>query len=191
MRSWIAPLALLAACGFRAPTVPTDGGDGGVDTPPDTPVIPPDAQQCFGPFLNVCLSALPTTAITVQVTDPDLDINTDMGATASPLCDPGSTSYCIVAATAITINSTRKLRAHGARPLVLVAVGPFELFGEIDVTSSQDGTVRGAGASTTVCSSTTPPTQATAASGGFGGSFGGRGGDGEQVGGTRGIAAPT
>jgi len=85
MRSWIAPLALLAACGFRAPTVPTDGGDGGVDTPPDTPVIPPDAQQCFGPFLNVCLSALPTTAITVQVTDPDLDINTDMGATASPL----------------------------------------------------------------------------------------------------------
>ncbi|HEY0993479.1 MAG TPA: hypothetical protein VGD80_40780, partial [Kofleriaceae bacterium] len=132
MRSWIAPLALLSACGFSAPSVPTDGGDSGVDSPPDTPIIPPDAQQCFGPFLNVCLSALPTTAITVMTTDPDLDINTDTGAAASPLCDPGNTSYCIVAATTISILATRKIRGHGTRPLVLVAVGAFDLFGEID-----------------------------------------------------------
>src|SRR5215510_12420337 len=97
MRSWIAPLALLAACGFKAPSAPTDGGDSGVDSPPDTPIIPPDAQQCFGPWLNACLMALPTAAITVPATDTELDINTDMGASASPLCDLNNPSYCIVA----------------------------------------------------------------------------------------------
>jgi len=148
--------------------------------------IPPDAQQCFGPFLSVCLSALPTTAINVSVTDGDLDINTDAGASASAQCDPGVSNYCVVAATQITIAATKKVRGHGARPLVFVAVGAFELFGEIDVSSTD--TVLGAGTSPSVCLGARA---ATINSGGFGGSFGGRGGDGEQVDGDRGIASPS
>jgi hypothetical protein len=198
MRSWIAHLALLSACGFSAPAPSGDGGGpdgpGGGDGPDgsdgsDDGSVPPDAQQCFGPFLNVCLSALPTMPIVVSAVDSDLDINTDTGAVASQ-CDPGISTSCVVAATAITVAATKKIRARGARPLVLVALANLELFGEIDVSSSTDGTVRGAGASMVVCANANPPVPATGASGGFGGSFGGRGGDGEAVSGNRGEAAP-
>jgi len=183
MRSWIASLALASACGFSAPAPPI-GGDGGPDASPDGP--PPDAQQCFGPYLNVCLSALPTMPLIISATDSDVDINTDTGASASPRCDTGISNYCVVAATTINIVANKKIRAHGARPLVLVAIGQFDLFGEIDVTSSQDGTVQGAGASPTTCAGMQ---NATMTSGGFGGSFGGRGGDGETIDGDRGIAS--
>src|SRR6185503_17162156 len=116
MRSWIAWLALLSACGFKSGAQPTDG-NGGMDGGMDGDSGPaPDAQQCFGPFLDVCLSALPTTPITISLTDENLDITTDTGATASPLCDARETDYCVVAATAITVAATKKIRAHGARP---------------------------------------------------------------------------
>jgi hypothetical protein len=190
MRAWIACLALLSACGFKASGELPDGNgdmmDGGMDGS-DAPI---DAQPCFGPFLDVCLSALPTAAITISLVDNDLDINTELGGSASTLCDAGISNYCVVAATAITVAANKKIRGHGARPLVLVVLGTLDLFGEIDVSSSTDGTVRGAGASMAVCASTEPPTPATGASGGFGGSFGGRGGDGEAVSGNRGTAAP-
>jgi hypothetical protein len=168
---------------------PSGGGDAGLPTDAEPPDAPPDAQQCFGSFVKVCPSALPTTPIVVVAVGPDLDINTDAGASASPLCDPGIASYCVVAATAITIATTKKIRGHGARPLVLVALGSFELFGDIDVSSSTDGAFRGAGASMTVCSTPAAPTPATVNSGGFGGSFGGRGGDGEIVDGDRGVGS--
>jgi hypothetical protein len=186
MRSWIACLALLSACGFKGAAQPMDG-DGSVDGSPDIDSgPPPDAQLCFGSFMEVCLSALPAAAITISAIDNDLDINTD----TATQCDPGILNYCVVAATAITVAANKKIRGHGARPLVLVALATFALFGEIDVSSSTDGTVRGAGASMAVCANANPPTPATGASGGFGGSFGGRGGDGEDVSGNRGEAAP-
>jgi len=161
----------------------TGGGDAGSDA------NMPDAAQCFGSFLNVCLPALPTTAVTVGLVDPDLDIDTG----TSTMCDTHTSEYCVIAGTSFSVALGRKIRGHGTRPLILVSTtsAGFELTGDVDVSSSHDGTIVGAGAlSATVCLSlASPPSPATGTSGGFGGSFGGRGGDGEQVDGNRGVAA--
>jgi hypothetical protein len=189
MRAWIACLALLPACGFKSTTQLPDGNGGMMDGGMEGNPLP-DAQQCFGSFVNVCLSALPAGPLMFPSSGDVFDINTDPEATGQP-CDPApsNANFCVVAATAINVPALKTIRARGARPLVLVAIGSFELFGTIDVSSSATGPERGAGASMTVCTTPTAPTPATVNSGGFGGSFGGRGGDGEQVDGTRGIAA--
>lgn len=158
--------------------------------------IPTDAPTdgnnlCFGSFVNVCLDKLPTEPL--ELTNGDLFIDTG----SDSRCNSGTTNYCVIAAIRLSIAANLKLRAYGARPLILISTSnePLQLSGEIDVGSHpvlQNGpTASGAGAKTAAaCLSLTPaPSPATGTSGGFGGSFGGSGGDGEATDGAEGRAS--
>jgi len=186
MRPWFAFLVIPAfGC------APKLGGGGSVDAAVDAaPMIdaaPPDAQQCFGSFVRICLSALPTAPVTLAASDVDLDIDTG----TSPLCDSRTTDYCVVAGTSFSIAAGRILHGHGSRPLILVSTTTtaFQLIGDINVSSSHDGSAGAGAAPGSIClAAASPPTPATINSGGFGGSFGGKGGNGEQTDGVAGIA---
>jgi hypothetical protein len=174
---WVAALLMVvSACGFPRPPAL------GEDAQQDADGAMADTSACFGSFLPVCFSAAPTAL--VALTD-DTDIDTD----ASPICDRENdqkTRYCVVAGAGFT--STRRITAHGSKPLVLLSTTTIVLAGKLDVSSNHDGSQpRGAGANPLgLC---TGPVPATGASGGFGGSFGTKGGDGQPLDGSSGVAA--
>src|SRR5262245_18319692 len=111
MRSWIATLALLAACGFSSSKT-DDDDDAGV-IPPDA--SPPDASTQFGAIVTVILSTYPTAPKTVDAAD----LEVDTGPT-SQSCDSAVAAYCVIAATSFAVAPGKKIRARGLRPLVLV-----------------------------------------------------------------------
>src|ERR1043165_9963216 len=181
MRSWIATLALLAACGFSSSkSGDVDAGDSGT-----ADGTPPDASPQFGMLVPVVLSTYPTTPVTVD----SMDLEIDTGPT-SQSCDSAVKPYCAIAGTSFVVAAGRKIRARGLRPLVLVSLTTFDLSGDVDVSSVQDG-MAGAGAVPSIyCMGVTPaPMQPTGNSGGYGGSFGGKGSDGDAVNGNRGVAS--
>ncbi len=150
-----------------------------VDAAVAPPDAPPDAQTCFGGGLvSLCLAAAPASPLTITA-------NTTIDTDTSPLCveysgDTGETALCVVAATTVSIDDNRRLRANGSKPLVVIASESLVVDGTIDV-------ARGAGANPPTC---VPPTTATNADGGAGGSFQGRGGrGGDAVSGTGPSAA--
>jgi len=162
-------------------------GDGAGGASPDSTTGEQDAAPvlCFGSFVRICLSALPTTPVTLS--DVDLDIDTG----TSPLCDSRTTDYCVVAGTSFSIAAGRILHGHGSLPLILVSTttAAFQLTGDINVSSSHDGIAGTGAAPGSIClAAASPPTPATINSGGFGGSLGGKGGNGEQTDGVAGIA---
>lgn len=174
-------LAMAPACGFSSGTS-HDGGFGDDDAPPD-------AQLCFGTLVRVCF----TNVSDVPQSPPDLAgsmIEIDTGA--STLCNPNNdqaAKYCVVAGKDFAVATGKTIRAYGTRPLVLLSTTSFVLQGTVDVSSSHMVDVMGkhigAGANPAGCGGMA----ATADSGGFGGSFGGKGGDGTMVGGSAGHAA--
>jgi hypothetical protein len=198
-------VTLGSACSFNHGLTDNDGGADAlmvsdsmmmVDT-----VIGPDAQLCFGTFINICLTTLPSADLVVDV---DRDVNTDTGCPFVFTQSAGST-LCGLVARNVTINA--RLRANGPRPLVVLATGTITVSGTgvIDVGSYREfsgGTVElvGAGAVTgaTLCGSPSsggmengqPP---VAGGGGAGGSFAGRGGAGASArngaGGSAGVSA--
>jgi hypothetical protein len=145
--------------------------------------LPPDAQACFGTFVRVCFSTAPSAAVLV---DSMLVIDTNNALLCDQTNDQAS-QYCVIAGTSITIAPGATLRAFGAKPLLLIStVGMFDLSGNIDV-SSKAGANVGAGGNSAAC---VAGAAATMTSGGAGGSFGGRGGDGKTIDGVGGLAAP-
>lgn len=166
MRPWIVLLALLPACGDDDPK--------GVDAAPDVQ---------YGSFIKVTLAASDV-PIAPQMWTTNVDIDTD----TSMLCKaPKDGAYCMVTATDMTLANGVTLRGHGSKPLVLLATGKFDLEGTIDVSSKRDAAPGAGAALAASCLSTMP---ATVNSGGFGGSFMGKGGDGGAVDGNKGVAAP-
>ena len=169
----MALLAMLPACGNNGPK--------------DAPVTK------YGTFVDVTFSSSSVVPLTALTWSSNLDIDTD----ASTMCDTHNdqaSRFCVVAGSSITLASGATLRAHGSKPLVLLATstsklkGAIDLEGTIDVSSKHDGSPPGAGAAALAdCPNTTA---ATGNSGGFGGSFGGTGGNGGPVDGTMGTAAP-
>jgi hypothetical protein len=166
---------------------------------PDAPVVAPDAPPdassvCYGtvPF-QICLAAAPTTALTIDVaTSLDTGAGTSSGAVLRcAMTVSGATGYCVVAATAITINA--KLIATGTRPLVLLASDSITNTAAIDVSSHRLPVESiGAGADPSVCAAGTLPTTANGNSGGgAGGSFLGLGGKGGSGGSASGGAGGT
>jgi hypothetical protein len=190
MKLWMATLALLPACGFNSPKV----GDGGTEDGNDSGT--PDAQACFGSFPKVCFtSSANVPALPPPL--PDLPV-VDIDTSSTSICDQNNdqaSSYCVVVGNVFTIATGKLIRAYGPKPLVLLSTTTFQLLGEIDV-SSTSGILSshpiGAGASSpdlgTACGN--GASAATINSGGFGGSFGGKGGNGKQTDGTRGAPAP-
>jgi hypothetical protein len=158
----------VAACGFPRPADVV--GDAGA----------PDAGACFGALIHVCLNALPTQAVSIDGTQPQL-----IDTTSSAMCVATNRSdYCVVAATDIMVNGEGlALRATGSRPLVLIATDSIiALSGVIDVGSHRlssgiAGAGAGAGANPAACEDA-PGRRPLSGGGGAGGSFAGRGGGG-------------
>ena len=148
---------------------PADAGVG-VDAAPDAPDAPADAQTCFGTgLLRICLASAPT--VPLIITDP-----TPIDTSNSPMCTAviSGGDYCVLAGTMISVDV--KLRATGARPLVLVARDSIATTGGIDVGSHRGAIPEtGAGADPVTCQAGTAP---VTAGGGAGGSFAGLGGGG-------------
>jgi len=119
---------------------------------------------------------------------------TDVDTDSSTMCDQHNDqklAFCVLATTRLTIPSGQTIRAHGARPVVLVSTTSITLAGTVDVSSNRlaSAQARGAGASPSDCGFMAMPPEGQG--GGYGGSFGGKGGDGEPVGTTTGsVAAP-
>ena len=188
MRPWFTLLmvpALGCSPSFGTPDdARIDAADAVIDAAIDAR---PDAQQCFGSFVSVCLSVLPSAPFALGAADADLDIDTG----SSALCDSRTTDYCVLAGTGISIAAGRTLRAHGSKPLILIAAtAAAQIAGAINVSSSHDGTLGAGAVSANLCAAASPPTPAAGAAGGFGGSFGGKGGDGEKIDNDQGKAAP-
>ena len=169
-------------CTGESGTGNTDGGTDGstIDASP----------FCYGTGLvKVCLAAAPTQprmftgagTTTIDTTDASMCATTISGAT----------SYCVIAATDITIN--QRVRGLGPKPIVMIATGTItsNATGLIDVSSLRPrvaGEVEtGAGADSALCNA---GTAGNGVGGGAGGSFFGGGGSGGGVGagGTAGTA---
>jgi hypothetical protein len=163
-------------CGFKpsatGDAASTSGGDGMIS---DTSTITGgDAQLCYGSGLvRVCLTQLPTTTYHVTA---NTDLNTDTAANCAPLSDANAGLLCVVAGTAIQIDATQKLTAHGTKPLVLVSTSTIQIDGTIDAASHRTGTT-GPGANPATCPTTVPPNQCGGGGGGGFGSVGGAGGN--------------
>ncbi len=169
---WLIALALLPACksllGFDelAPATtdaPTDDGTSsdGADAP---------MEVCFGTLERVCLAVQPSTDVEIAL-DETMVITTTGGC-----IEPTSTTVpdaCVIALGSFTTAGT--LRVTGAKPLVLIVSGIFELQagGRVDAASRSGGTGPGA----RDCSPATPP---TGGGGGAGASLFAKGGNGGQ-----------
>jgi hypothetical protein len=183
----MALLAMVPACGFQSSAAHDGGDDSGT----------PNGPRCFGSFVTVCFTTLadvPTKSVMVL---DDLPIDTGSWS----MCDQHNdqmTKYCVVAGTSFTLSPSKTIRAYGSKPLVLLSTSTMTLpaLSTVDVSSnrlndSTDPKAKGAGANPAACATNagTPPEMA---GGGYGGSFGGKGGDGERLSGaqaTSGIAA--
>ena len=164
-------------------------GEGASDsgTPDVTDGTPDAASRCFGSFDVVCFNTLADLPKAPVILTEDLTIDTG----SSTMCDQHNdqmTRYCVVAGAGFTLSAFTTIRAYGTKPLILLSASTMTLQGAstIDVrsTSAADPHPTGADANPTACISGTPPEMA---GGGYGGSLGGKGGDGERLTG----AAPT
>ena len=149
---------------------------GGLDATAD---LPPDAALCFGALVRTCLPAPPSEPLAFTAS---IDINTS----SSVYCEPTIDQYCVVAASSIAVASQIVVGAHGLRALVLVAAGTIDVQGAIDVSSDVVRPVLGAGADPATCARGTLPVDA---GGGAGGSFAGRGGNGQAIAGANATPA--
>jgi len=180
MRLWIVVLATFPACGFHSPVAGGGDVDGAiVDASPDVGASPSDALGlCFGTFPTVCFSSAanaPTAAVT---------LTGDIDTGASTLCDQHNDQmgrYCVIAGTAMQLPAGT-VRAYGDKPLVLLSTTTFDLAGTLDVssTSSRITTHLTGPGVVPIASCADGVTLPTADSGGYGGSFGGKGGEGQR-----------
>ena len=158
---------LIAACSY--PALAPAGGAGDDARPPDD-VAAPDGAVCYGAGLvKICLAKAPTMPLTIE--DAAMVDTTNNLACAETT---NASNYCVVAATAITINAT--LRGTGIRPLVLIASDSILINELVDVGSHRVPVeLIGAGADPMSCTAGAAP---GAGGGGAGGSFTGAGGTG-------------
>lgn len=175
MKAWTALAAMLAACGFETP--PPSGGDSaGTDGP-----------TCLGSAFPICFSVVPTGPVML----PD-DLTVEIDTNSSPMCNQSHDrvdDYCVIGGASLTLRSNHGLRAFGRKPLVLLSTTTITIedTATIDVSSINDSsTGRGAGANPTGLCAVAAATDSY--SGGFGGSFRGKGGNGEANDGPPGSA---
>src|SRR5215831_10185137 len=101
-------------------------------------------------------------------------IDTDRAGDCAPDA-VGSSAYCILAGSSITIMGAQLLSAHGSRPLVLMSSGAITVAGTIDVAGHVMGMPQPTGPGVPPAmgpsSPCVPATAAAAGGGGAGGSF--------------------
>ena len=181
-------LAIVAACHFdEGVGNPNTVIDGSMADVPDGFTFmdaPGDARQCFGTFINICLTSLPTTDVNVET---DREVNTDTGC-PFVFTQPSGPTLCGVVGKNVTVNA--RLRGIGPRPLVVLATDTVTISGAgvIDVGSYRETTgtiveIIGAGASSgaTLCGSpSNGGNDVNDGGGGAGGTFVGKGGVGAR-----------
>jgi hypothetical protein len=178
---------LLAGCGFQSASSPAtiDGNDGKVVDAGIDPVIPIDGQMCFGAGLvkNLCVTTLPTTALTLPGAADPLDTDVDANCT-QVVTQAGGSALCVIIGTRVTVNGS--LVAIGLRPLVVLGTDEVSVSsgGTLDASSKQSPARKGAGANPNGCTAAgSGKNDSGGAGGGAGGSFGtagGAGGDGDR-----------
>jgi len=149
-----------------------------IDAPPiDMPIDDPPAidASCIIGGLDLC-SLTPQAPLIVNALDT---LDTDTDARCQTLTQSGGPDACLVYTTNVIINATGKLRATGARPLIIASQFDITISGQIDAGSFRNGGGTGAGANGPGCTFTgNPDNDAGGAGGGAGGTFHGKGGNG-------------
>ena len=165
-------VATLTACNslFGIHDLPADGATGSDSAGSG------DASLCYGRgALAFCVSAAPTQPVAL----PD-DIDTD----TSTLCqtvDVGGVRTCVIAATSMT--TTLDVRAHGSRPLVLLASADLTIPATLDASSHNASAGNQGQTGPGVASTVGQPNNCASGNGGNGGaSIGGGGGGGGSFG---------
>ncbi|MGE5186711.1 MAG: hypothetical protein ACM31C_31875 [Acidobacteriota bacterium] len=189
MRWWLA-IVVVGGCRFDHGIAPPAPDSPAIDAPATGSGDAPGATAfCFGKDLNLCLSAMPSGAITLPGANP-LDTDTDANCT-EVVAQTNGPAVCVIAGATITVNAD--MTATGSRPLALIATDTVTMNATIDVSSTSGGRT-GAGASAAPCAVTENGTpDAHGGGGGAGGSFGASGGAGgkgdnnDQNGGTGGV----
>src|SRR6185436_13957397 len=96
-------LVLLGGCGFQSTvaqgTPDASGSTTDAPPPPDAPMVPTDARNCFGSLVNVCLAAAPPATVAFA---PTLDTSVD-GNCAQIVPQAGGPSLCVIAAKTIAV----------------------------------------------------------------------------------------
>ncbi len=194
-RGWFG-MCVLVATGCRSVL----GIEDPLPLPSDAAEAPGDgaAEVCYGaPGFEVCLPAAPTAPITLSASTTFITDGTGPSPCAAATT-PNGTSWCVLAATDITISAGKSLIATGARPLVLLATGSLTIEGTVDVSSTR--TREGAGYVASRCvalggtSNIDAATGMGSAGGGAGGTHGTAGGNGGRsnlLGGTARMPATT
>lgn len=163
---------MVAACGFPRPAdVPDPAADASA---------PADASLCFGSFVRVCFDSaadLPAQPRHFGDDGNDVTVDTDVASVCDQHNDQKA-AYCVITGAGMTFAQTKTFRAVGSKPLVLLSTSAVEVKGILDV-SGVLFMKNAAGADPAgQCTGATP---AMNVSGGAGGSFFGKGGDGERV----------
>jgi hypothetical protein len=169
----MALLAGLWACGFATPGL-RDGGTGGDDGGGGDVDAPDGGDGCFGTLVQICLTAMPTMAVAFQGSQNTID--TSVGAMCYPDHDKVD-DYCVIAGTSLRVVANSIVRGVGPRPLVLVSTSSLVIEPSAIVDVSSNTASSGAAADPDVMCKDTAGMEDF--SGGFGGSFGGKGGTGE------------
>ena len=178
----------LAACGFNTTMGAHDAAvdDAAGDAPEiDAPEV--DALDlCIGTGVNeVCLVALPTQPIEYV---SDATIDTSVATNCTPTTNAAAAGWCVIAGTNMVVLNGTIIRLLGSKPVVFATTGGMMIGGLLDASSRGVGI--GAGFDPTLCSGGTNATEGNSSGGGFGGSFGGRGANGESADGGFGGISP-
>jgi hypothetical protein len=131
------------------------------DAAPDAPVG--DPKLCWGTEDRICLLSAPAQA-GPKTLGGTLDTST------SSMCDPSSTTYCVIAANVLTVGSTN---VTGARPLVLIGADSIVVEGALDAASHAGKPGPGAAGASCPTFASNPTSNR---GGGAGGSLAGQGG---------------
>jgi hypothetical protein len=164
------------ADGFCPSELAGPGGDASLDDTMLAPLVdaPPQVALCLGTFVNVCIDPPPAAAVT-------LDADFDTGS--SPLCATTAAltpavDACVIAGRSIVVPAGVIVHVTGARKLILIAGQTVQIAGTLD--TAGHATTAGPAADVGPCMTdgSAPTTTGMTGGGGYGGSFGRRGGSG-------------
>ncbi|MBL4633549.1 MAG: hypothetical protein JKY56_06745, partial [Kofleriaceae bacterium] len=148
----------------RSPDTVADGGSLD-DAPraPDAGLSDGGNVACEFSDTSICASGPIQPAITISG-DPD-ELNTDTDARCREFTTAAGSNVCLIYTDSFEVLSGGVLRVVGSKPLFIASVGSIEIHGNVDASSSRNGS-RGGGSNSSDCLSPIPADSSNSGGGG-------------------------